>query len=78
MVNGDEVSFGVGCPCSGSDSTGELGGLEPTANLVPGFWPPLDLCAGNGECALDVLVRSDRGCKNGGEMVGPPPTGFFS
>lgn len=38
-------------------------------NLLLDFWATLVLCAGNGECALDDLVRTDEGCKNGGENV---------
>jgi len=74
MVNGDVL--GVGYSCSGSGSTGELGGLNPVASLVLGFlW--LDLCAENGECALvDFVV--DRGCKCGGENVDPCLPGFLN
>ena len=75
IVSEDEDGRGVELSCSGSSSAGEFGGLM--ANLVfdllppPGFWFWVE--AEKGEC--DLLVRSDIGCKNGGEN---PPPGFRS
>jgi len=68
--------------CLGSSSKGELGRLEPMVNLVLDFRPSLYLFAEAaewGECVLDdfELVRSDNGCKNGGEKGWLPP-GFLS
>ena len=48
-------------------------------NLVLGFWPSLNLRVevGSGEGVRDNLVRSDNGCKNGGEKGGSLP-GFWN
>lgn len=63
----------------GSGSEGELGRLEPMVNLVPDFRPFLYLCleAESGGGVLDGFVRSDDGCKNGGEKGGSP-LGFWN
>jgi len=82
IVNGDGGR--VGCvgvdPRLGSGSDGELGRVGPTVNLFFDFGPFLYLCAeaGWGEDVLDdfELVRSDNGCKNGGEKE-DSPRGFW-
>lgn len=56
----------------GSGSKGELGGLELMVNLVLDLSLYLRVEAGSGEGVLDDFVRSDSGCKNGGEKVGSP------
>ena len=66
----------------GSGSKGELGRLEPMVNAVLDFRLSLYLfaeAAGWGESVLEDFdfVRSDNGCKNGGEK-GWPPLGFLS
>ena len=74
MLNRDGNVVGVH-PCVGSGSIGELGRLEPMANLVLDFLlsPDLRAEAGSGEGALDSVVRNDSGCKNGGEKGGSSP-----
>ena len=54
MLNGEGNVAGAR-PRLGSASIGELGGLEPTVNLVLSFWRSLDLRVeeGSGEGVLE-------------------------